>query len=64
VKKQSRYLHFDNIEAGQRISSECSLCKRPFFANYRPDERTDDVLIRIRAEFEAHDCHQSPNSSV
>lgn len=56
MKKHNRYLQFENIEPGQPVSSECSLCKRTFRVIPEPKERTDDVLLRMRAEFDAHDC--------
>ena len=52
-----RYLHFDNIDMGQPyISSWCSWCGKTFCAEPKPGERVDDVLLRIRAEFNAHVC--------
>jgi hypothetical protein len=54
---QDRYLHFDNIDMEQRgISSRCSCCGQEFRAEPKPRERVDDVLLRIRADFEAHKC--------
>ena len=52
-----RYLHFDNIDMQQPdISSRCSLCGQTFCAEPKPGERVDDVLLRIRAEFNDHEC--------
>lgn len=52
-----RYLHFDNIDMEQPdISSRCSECGQAFRGEPKPGERVDDVLLRIRAEFNAHGC--------
>lgn len=52
-----RYLHFENIDMEQPdISSRCSECGRAFTAIPRVGERVDDVLLRIRADFNAHEC--------
>jgi hypothetical protein len=54
-----RYLHFDNIDMEQpEISSQCSHCGRTFEAEPRPGERVDDVLLRIRREYNSHECHE------
>jgi hypothetical protein len=51
------YLRFDNLDMEQpEISSRCTCCGQEFRAESRPGERVDDVLLRIRAEFEAHAC--------
>jgi hypothetical protein len=52
-----RYLHFDNIDmsAGQIVSC-CSLCGMEFSDVPRPGEHVDELLLRIRASFDAHDC--------
>lgn len=52
-----RYLQFDNIDMERPdIRSRCSRCGREFRAEPKPTERVDDVLLRMRAEFEAHKC--------
>jgi hypothetical protein len=54
---QGRYLHFSNIDMQlPDISSECSRCAKEFKAEPKPGERVDDVLLRIRADFENHTC--------
>jgi hypothetical protein len=54
-----RYLHFDNIDMEQpNISSQCSHCGQTFKAEPRPGERVDDVLLRIRYEFNSHECQK------
>ena len=56
MEKQPRYLHFDNIELGQPISSRCSLCGQQFRGEPKSDETTDGTILRIRDEFNAHNC--------
>jgi hypothetical protein len=58
VPHTERYLQFNNIDmqGGKPISAQCSLCERTFIGNPNPGERTDDVLIRMRADFELHIC--------
>jgi hypothetical protein len=52
-----RYLQFSNIDIQlPDISSQCSRCGQEFRAEPTPGERVDDVLLRIRAEFESHTC--------
>jgi hypothetical protein len=54
---QDRYLRFDNIDIEKPdIVSRCSRCGQEFTAAPKPAERVDDVLLRIRTEFEAHKC--------
>ncbi|HEV2464058.1 MAG TPA: hypothetical protein VGT04_09650 [Acidobacteriaceae bacterium] len=53
----NRYLQFDNIDMEEPdISSRCSQCGQEFRAEPKATERVDDVLLRLRAEFEAHQC--------
>lgn len=56
MAKNDRYLQFSLIELDQPIHGWCSACDREFSAAPQLGERTDDVLLRLRAEFEAHDC--------
>jgi hypothetical protein len=52
-----RYLQFENIDMEKPdISLRCTHCGLEFRAEPKPAERVDDVLLRIRAEFEAHEC--------
>jgi hypothetical protein len=54
-----RFLQFDNIDMEKPdVLSRCSCCGREFRAEPKDAERVDDVLLRIRAEFEAHKCRQ------
>ena len=54
-----RYLHFENIDVEQpEISSQCSQCGQTFLAEPRAGERVDDVLLRIRDDFNSHQCQE------
>lgn len=54
---QGRYLQFDNIDMEEPdLLSRCSQCGKEFRAKPKPGETIDDVLLTIRAEFEAHKC--------
>jgi hypothetical protein len=53
------YLHFDNIDMQKPdISSQCSHCGRTFKVELQAGERVDDVLLRIRAQFNIHQCRE------
>jgi hypothetical protein len=54
---QDRYLHFDNIDMRRPdIHARCSHCGQEFSATPKASERVDDVVLRIRAEYDAHKC--------
>lgn len=57
MNNEERYLQFENIDMEQPdISSRCSRCGKEFRAEPKPLESVDEVLLRIRADFEAHRC--------
>ena len=58
MAKRERYLHFSNLVVGQPVSAQCSACDRLFLREPKPGERTDDLLLDIRAEFDAHNCKE------
>lgn len=58
VDQQSRFLQFQTIEHGEPRSASCNVCQVRFRVTPKPGERTDDVLLRLRAEFEAHVCYK------
>jgi hypothetical protein len=49
---------FEKMEQGNPIKGVCSDCSRLFIADAKPGERTDDMLLRMRADFDTHDCHE------
>lgn len=59
MESQLRYLQFENIHLlSERpmVSSRCTACNREFKAEIQSTERLEDVLLRIRDEFNVHDC--------
>ena len=58
----NRYLQFENIKQGELIFARCSICKKEFRDDPKPTERTDDVLLRMRAAFDAHQCNGDETS--
>jgi hypothetical protein len=49
---------FEKVEQGNPIKGTCSACNRLFVSDFRPGDRADEVLLRMRADFEGHDCHE------
>jgi hypothetical protein len=58
---RDRYLHFDNIDFsyGRAITACCNPCDRIFVGKPVGSERTDDIVLRVRAEYDAHRCRDS-----
>ena len=53
-------LQFDRMELGKTIIAKCSVCKRRFTATPNSAERTDDLILGLRAEFTKHICTKGP----
>ncbi len=54
---KTRILQFENIEMEMpEIHAHCSQCNREFSGTPKPNERLDDLLLRMRAEFHTHEC--------
>jgi len=52
-----RYLHFDNIDLVRfHVHGSCSCCGRDFVAEPISGERNEEVVLRVRAAFNKHDC--------
>ena len=59
MSKPTRTLQFfEKMEMEKPIKGICSVCKKPFIAESKPGERMDGLLLRMRADFDAHDCHE------
>jgi hypothetical protein len=55
---RERYLHFDNIDMElPDITSRCSQCGQTFKSKPELGERVDNALLRVRGQFNAHQCH-------
>jgi hypothetical protein len=56
---KDRYLHFDNIDMREpNISSRCSVCGLTFKTVPQGTERMDEVLLRLRRDYDAHECNK------
>jgi hypothetical protein len=54
---QASYLQFNNINVRKpNIFSRCSRCGQQFRAELKANERIDDALLKVRSEYNAHDC--------
>ena len=62
MRSHDRSLQFDHIRQAEQITARCSVCKREFTATPMANERTDDVILRLRAQFKAHNCQPSPST--
>jgi hypothetical protein len=49
---------FETMEQGKPIKGACSACSKLFLAEPEPGEPVEQVLLRMRADFDAHDCHE------
>lgn len=50
-------LQFDNIDVqGTEISSRCRACGQEFNAEIKPGQPIDEVVQRLRDEFNRHAC--------
>jgi len=57
MAKNGRYLHFENLDLkAENLAGECSSCRRTFLSRQNASDSIDDVLLRIRSEFEGHNC--------
>jgi hypothetical protein len=52
----TRYLSFSNLDTEQPVVAFCSVCGKRFEAQPEPGKRTDDLILKVRAEFESHSC--------
>jgi len=52
-----RELDFAPMMSDEPISARCSVCRQVFLEKPTGDDKTDDLLLRIHAKFEQHDCN-------
>jgi hypothetical protein len=57
MKRHERTLKFDDM-TGKALAARCTLCHRVFIGKPNAGEATDDVLLRMRQEFDSHNCHE------
>ncbi|MFZ3339674.1 MAG: hypothetical protein WA609_19635 [Terriglobales bacterium] len=58
MSENRTFQFFETVEQGKPIKGACSVCSRLFIAEPKPGEQTEEVLLRMRADFDAHDCHE------
>ena len=66
MAKKEGYLHFGNLDmkSGVPVKGECSVCGQPFVGISKLGERIDEVLVRMRREFNAHNCNRDINQAA
>jgi hypothetical protein len=64
MRGHERSLKFTELPPGGTASAQCSLCKRAFHAKPLPGERYDNTLLRIRRDFDDHNCHLDSSRNV
>jgi hypothetical protein len=55
----TRYLSFSNLDTEQPIVAFCSVCGRRFEVQQETGKRIDDLILKVRAEFDAHGCNSA-----
>jgi len=58
----NRYLSFSNLQTGRPVVAYCSVCDRRFEARPEADKRADDLILKVRADFDAHKCNGASES--
>jgi hypothetical protein len=64
MKHHQRSLEFTKVKTKAPVLAYCSLCKRKFVGRQRSGETTDDVILRVRAEFNQHDCREDARQAA
>jgi hypothetical protein len=59
-----RELQFIHMQPGHPMEARCLACGRVFRAAPQTIERTDDVVMRIRADFGAHNCNEDARQAA
>jgi hypothetical protein len=59
MSEQTRtFQFFETIEQDKPIRGTCSVCSKLFVEEPEPGEQMEEVLLRMRSDFDAHDCHE------
>jgi hypothetical protein len=58
MKNHGRELEFTEMRPEMTMTARCTACNRQFRAIPKIGEKPDGVVMRIRREFEAHNCHE------
>ena len=64
MQKHNRELEFTEMLPGQTMTARCSICKRPFRDTPKAGERADTLALRMRLQFEAHDCDEDASQAA
>ncbi len=64
VQRHNRELQFTEMRPGQTMMARCSVCKRLFRAIPKISETADNTALRIRADFDAHDCNEDHSQAA
>ncbi|MFZ0276337.1 MAG: hypothetical protein WA651_07070 [Candidatus Sulfotelmatobacter sp.] len=60
-RKHERALYFMVLPGSSATpSARCTVCKRRFELQPKPGERADDIILRMREDFAAHNCNETP----
>jgi hypothetical protein len=57
MRSHARELTFSKMTTGEPVTGRCSVCKHVFIAKAHGNERHDVLVLRVREEFNAHDCN-------
>jgi hypothetical protein len=66
VVKKERSLKFGNTDhsGGQMLNAVCTFRGRTFIDKGNPHETADDVILRMRSDFEAHHCRENASQAA
>jgi len=64
MRGHERYLRFENLEIGSPILARCSMCSRVFTEKPKPGDKTNDLLLKMREDFKAHECKPQGESGT
>ncbi len=66
MAKPERYLRFGNVDisGGEMVNAVCNFCGRTFIGKPNPGDRVDDVVLRMRSDFEAHHCGEDVSQAA
>jgi hypothetical protein len=57
-----KYLSFSNLQNEQAVVGFCSICGERFETKPAQGKRIDDLILEVRADFDAHLCGGNPPS--
>jgi len=63
LSDQTPYLSFSNIESDRPVVAFCSQCGKRFETAPEVAKHVDQLILDVRADFDAHQCKGSPGST-